>query len=100
MNKVEYLFLMKMAEMKYIIDMYENEYLYFNRYSTFRSSETDKTARLDPREGNIKNYQVKKLTIKISNLQIQLHKISSELNSQFTEFPNFIPYNICSLYFL
>jgi hypothetical protein len=54
----EKLLLLKFSEARFIDDMYNNEYLYFNKFEGFRSSSPDPSGRLDPREGNLRNVQL------------------------------------------
>lgn len=81
--------------------MYNNEYLFFNLFSTFRTNDKDPCGRNDPREANIKNIQVTNLKIATpTGKTIKLSEISKEFNAQYNEFPTVIPNNICSLYTL
>jgi hypothetical protein len=94
-------FLLKVGQKKYIDDMYEKEYLFFNSFSSFRTKETDACGRNDPREANIKNKQITYLEITLPNAKtIKLSEISKQFNAQYNEFPTIIPHNICSLYTL
>lgn len=94
-------FLLKIGKGKYINEMYENEYLFFNSFSSFRSNEKDPCGRNDPREANTKNKQVINLEITTpTGKTIKLSEISKEFNAQYNEFPTIIPNNICSLYTL
>lgn len=93
--------LVKLGEEKYIDDMYKNEYLFFNSFSSFRQSEKDPYGRNDPREANTKNKQVRYLEIITdTGAAIKLSEISINFNSQFHESPSEVPHNICSLYTL
>ncbi len=94
-------FLLKVGQGKHINDMYDNEYLFFNSFSTFRTNDKDPCGRNDPREANIKNKQVTYLEITTpTGKTIKLSEISKEFNAQHNEFPTVIPNNICSLYTL
>jgi len=94
-------FLLKVGQAKYIADMYDNEYLFFNLFSSFRKNEKDPCGRNDPREANVTNKQVIYLELKTPNGKtIKLSEISKNFNAQFNEHPTVIPNNICSLYIL
>lgn len=95
-------FLLKVSEGKYIDEMYENEYLYFNSFSTFRAREKDVAGRNDPREGNTKISQVQFLEITDSNTgkKYKLHEMLAHFSAQYNEHPTELPNNICSLYTL
>lgn len=94
-------FLLKVGQEKYVRDMYDKEYLFFNTFSSFRNTEKDPCGRNDPREANTKNKQVTYLEIKTPDGKtIKLSEISKNFNAQFNEFLNTIPHNICSLYTL
>ena len=90
---------LKIAEAKYIDDMYSSEYLFFNTYSSFRAKEKDESGRQDPREANTTNRQATYIEIDIPGKEtIKLNEIMSNFNAQFNEHPTKIPFNICSLY--
>jgi hypothetical protein len=89
--------LTKIQLSKYINDMYENEYLFFQPLKAFRSTLTDKTGRLDPKELNTKNLQINNLTITHNNKEIELHKILKNFNGQLTEQLNNPGINCCSM---
>lgn len=94
-------FLLKIGQGKYINDMYDNEYLFFNSFSTFKTNDKDPPGRYDPREANIKNKQVTYLEITTpTGEMIRFSEISKEFNAQYNEFPTVIPNNICSFYTL
>jgi hypothetical protein len=94
-------FLLKIGQGKYIEDMYNKEYLFFNTFASFRKKEKDPCGRNDPREANTKNKQLTYLEITTSTEKtIKLSEISKQFNAQYNEFPTVIPYNICSLYTL
>lgn len=94
-------FLLKVGKGKYIQEMYDKEYLFFNTFSSFKSYEKDTCGRNDPREANISNRQMTSLQILTSKGKtIKLSEISKQFNSQFNEHPTNIPFNICSLYTL
>lgn len=94
-------FLLKVGRAKYIQDMFDNEYLFFNTFSSFKSNEKDPCGRNDPREANTSNRQMTSLEITTSKGKIvKLSEISNEFNAQFHEHPTNIPYNICSLFTL
>lgn len=93
--------LLKVGLGQYINDMYENEYLFFNSFSSFRTNDKDPCGRNDPREANTKNNQVTYLEIATpTGKTIKLSEISKEFNAQYNEYPAVIPNNICSLYTL
>ena len=92
--------LVKFGQSKYIIDMYENEYLFFNQMMAFRGKEKDPTGRLDPREGNLKNIQIDNLTLRVEEEEFKLHEILREFKGQFNTFPRSLSGNICSTYAL
>ncbi len=95
------MFFLKVGQSKYIMDMYQNEYLFFNLFSAFRNKDHDPSGRNDPRECNLTNKQVTYLEITPPGGQtIKLSEISIEFNAQFTEYPKTIPFNICSLFML
>ncbi len=85
---------------KYIEEMYDKEYLYFNCLKSYRSNKLDKTGRLDPRETNLKNRQLKTLTLKTrEGKEIPIHK-GKQFNAQYMEHivdPNI---NCCSLHWI
>ena len=91
------LILTKIQKRTYIEDMYNKEYLYFNSLNDFRSNNKDLSGRLDPRELNTKNEQLKTLSIRIDNInEIHFHemkKFSGQYNEYFKD-PNI---NCCSL---
>lgn len=93
-------FLAKIHSSKYINDMYENEYLYFNTLMEFRAKEKDEAGRLDPKEGNLKNIQARYLTIGKGEKKIELHKVLSNFSAQFSEHFVDPKINCCSLYSL
>lgn len=93
--------LLKVGHSKYINDMYENEYLFFNSFSTFRKIEDDPCGRNDRREANIQNKQLAYLEITTpTGKTIKPNKFLKEFSAQYNEFPTVIPFNICSLYTL
>jgi hypothetical protein len=94
------LMLVKIGDSKYISDMYGREYLYFKSLKDFRSSEEDKTGRLDPRELNLKNKQIKSLTIQNSEKEVHMHKILKSFNAQYMENLSDSKINCCSLHWL
>ena len=90
---------LKIAEAKHINDMYSNEYLFFNTFSSFRAKEKDASGRQDPREANTINRQATYLEVNIPGKgTIKLSEIMTNFNAQFNEHPAEIPFNICSLY--
>lgn len=93
------LLLVKINKEKYIEDMYENEYLYFNSLKGFRSATKDPTGRLDPRELNIKNKQLDNVTIVIKDKEYPLHEMQ-KFSAQFMEHLEDPKINCCSLYWL
>lgn len=94
-------FLLKIGLGKYIEDMYQKEYLFFNTLASFRANEKDPGYRNDPKEANSKIKQLKYLEITLpSGKAIKLHENSPQFNAQYNEHPTIIPNNICSLYSL
>lgn len=89
---------LKIGEAKYIEDMYSKEYLYFNRLSTFRKTEKDNSGRLDPKEANLTNIQIKTFDLKLPEKTIKLNEIVKDFSAQFNSFPTKIPNNVCSLW--
>ncbi|WP_210463004.1 hypothetical protein [Rufibacter roseolus] len=88
----------KIQDEKYINDMYENEYLYFNSLKYFRSDSKDITGRLDPRELNTKNLQLKNLLIKKGDVEIELSEALSNFSGQYMEHPDDSTVSCCSLF--
>jgi len=94
-------FLLKVGQEKYVRDMHDKEYLFFNTFSSFRTNEKDPCGRNDSREANTRIKQVTFLEIKTpEGKTIKLSEISKNFSAQFNEFPTVIPHNICSLYTL
>ena len=94
-------FLLKIGKEKYIEDMYQKEYLFFNTLRSFRGDNKDVSGRSDPREANILNTQLTYFeTTTSKGTKIKHSEISKEFNGQYNEHPTEIPYNICSLYML
>jgi hypothetical protein len=83
-----------------ILDSYENEYLYFSALRSFRSFEKDQFGRFDPREGNLKIKQGKKLTVTLDGEDFHFHNIFKSFHVQYQEYIDPVPFNICSLYTL
>ncbi len=91
--------LSKIHRGEYIEDMYEHEYLYFSSLKEFRSSKKDDLGRLDPKELNLKNEQLKTLTVVLDDKEIDIHKMKG-FNGQYMEHlidPNI---NCCSMHWL
>jgi hypothetical protein len=94
-------FLLKLGKPKHILDMYEQEYMFFNNLRNFRAAIKDESGRLDPREANTLNVQINYLEISTSKgTTIKLSEISKEFNAQYNEHPTSMPHNICSLFTL
>jgi hypothetical protein len=92
--------LTKIQQAKYILDMHNQEYLYFKSLKDFRSNTKDTSGRLDPRELNVSNKQLKKLTIKISaSKELHLHKMEN-FSAQFMEYLSDSKINCCSFHWL
>jgi hypothetical protein len=80
--------------------MYQKEYLYFTKLDSFRCDKNDPTGRLDPRELNMTNKQLRKLTIRLeNNREIHLHNLSG-FNGQFNEYLSNSNISCCSLHIL
>ena len=94
------LILTKIHKAKFIEDMFENEYLYFNSLKDFRSNSKDETGRLDPRELNLKNEQLTTLTVQKDGKEIHLHKVLKGFNGQFMEYLSEPKINCCSLHWM
>jgi len=92
--------LTKINEAEYIDDMYQNEYLYFKSLKDFRSSSEDKSGRLDPKELNLKNSQIKTLSIFIDSKKIDLHDNCSNFKGQLMEHLSDSKINCCSMHWL
>ncbi|WP_269009469.1 hypothetical protein [Aquirufa ecclesiirivi] len=94
------LILCKIQCEKFINDMYNNEYLYFNWLGEFRSKDSDNSGRLDPRELNTKTSQLKNLKLKVEGKDFLLHEICKEFKGQFIEHLADAKINSCSLHWL
>jgi hypothetical protein len=90
--------LAKIQDEKYINDMYENEYLYFNSLTKFRSDVKDLAGRFDERELNTKNLQLTNLCIKRGDREIELSEVFSNFKGQYMEHPDDLDVNCCSLF--
>ncbi|WP_421919641.1 hypothetical protein [Marinifilum sp.] len=91
--------LLKLGDEKYINDMYDKEYLFFNNLSAFRNKEKDTAGRLDPREANINLIQGDWIKITLPDgKEVEFNKGNNLLNCQINEFYSTIPGNICCLY--
>jgi hypothetical protein len=94
------LILTKIHKAKYIEDMFKNEYLHFRSLKSFRSDCKDLSGRLDPKELNTKNEQLKTLTIKIDdNKIINLNELNG-FSGQFNEYLRDPKINCCSLHWM
>jgi hypothetical protein len=93
-----YIFI-KFSEAKFIDDMYQNEYLYFNKYSKFRDNNPGEKARFDPREGNLTNTQARdlELTINLHGGNVKLG-MGNNSSAQFCEHLKDTPLISCSLF--
>ena len=95
------IFLLKIGQSKYIKDMYDNEYLFFNTVASFRKKEKDISGRNDIREANTRIRQLTSLKIITpKGKTINLSENSEKFNAQYNEFPKTVPNNICSFYTL
>jgi hypothetical protein len=94
------LFLIKIHKAVYIHDMFEKEYLYFNSLKDFKAKPFDKSGRLDPKELNVTNYQLKTLTITLNDKDIHLHKLLMDFNGQVNESLSKPLINCCSLHWM
>ena len=94
------LILTKIHEQRFIEDMYENEYLYFNCLKEFRGSKIDNSGRKDPRELNLKTEQLKTLTVSVEEKEIPFHKIFKDFKGQYNEHLSDPKINCCSLHWL
>lgn len=94
------LILTKIHESKYIQDMYDNEYLFFNSLKGFRRPDTDGKGRFDPRELNVKNEQLTTLTIIADSKEFHLHEELKNFNGQFMEHIAEPKINCCSLHWM
>ena len=80
--------------------MYNKEYLYFNSLKGFRANPRDKSGRLDPRELNMKNRQLTRLTIKIpKGKEFHIHE-STKFSAQYMEHLSVPKINCCSLHWI
>ncbi len=55
--------LLKVNKSEYIIDMYENEYLYLSQHKSFRGPDFENNGIMDPREQNVTTFHGKNVTI-------------------------------------
>ncbi len=95
-----YLILSKIGKANHIIDMYENEYLFFSNIKNFRSPKPDNTGRLDRKELNVNNKQIIRLTLKTEEKEIHFHKVFRNFNGQFSEHLVDPRTHCCSLHWL
>jgi hypothetical protein len=79
------LLLGKIGQSKYIEEMYDQEYLYFRNIKHFRSDEKDSTGRLDPKELNVGNKQINKLTLRTEEKEIHFHEVFRGFKAQVFE---------------
>jgi hypothetical protein len=94
------LILSKIHEAKFIEDMFENEYLYFNSLKDFRDTSKDGSGRLDSRELNLKNEQLTTLTVLKDDKEIHLHKVLKGFSGQYMEHLSEPKINCCSLHWM
>lgn len=94
------LILSKIHKAEFIEDMYEKEYLRFSSLKDFRSDSKDLTGRLDSRELNVKNVQLKTLTISTDKNELVLHEAFNEFNAQYMEHLSNPKTNCCSLHWM
>ncbi|HBF21699.1 MAG: hypothetical protein CMI36_14915 [Owenweeksia sp.] len=95
-----YLILSKIGKANHIDDMYENEYLFFSNIKNFRSSKPDKAGRLDPKELNVNNQQINRLTLKTEEQEIHFHQVFRDFKAQFHEHLVDPRTHCCSLHWL
>ncbi|MFC2126350.1 hypothetical protein ACFLU5_16275 [Bacteroidota bacterium] len=98
MDSILMLILAKIQDERFISDMYNKEYLYFKSLKYFRSNKEDPSGRLDSKELNLKNVQLKYLSIKTGTKDIEISKIFSDFNAQYMEHLSSPKINCCSLY--
>jgi hypothetical protein len=91
--------LSKISSSKYAQDMLDNDYLFFQSLSSFRTSAYDTTGRLDPRELNLKNEQLIWLSITVDSKTIKFDR-STGLRGQFNEYLSEPTINCCSLHMI
>ena len=89
----------KIQRSDYILDMYENEYLYFNCLKGFRGVK-DEEGRFDPRELNVKNKQISTLAIRIGENTYELDKMLDKFSCQLMANLEEPKVNCCSLHWL
>lgn len=77
--------LCKIQEEKFIVDMFDNEYLYFNSLNEFRKSNFDIGGRNDPRELNTKTTQLNSLSIIHNEKEYALNNIIKNFKGQYNE---------------
>lgn len=92
--------LLKFGKTNHILDSFRNDYLYFSPLMFFRSSNKDKFGMFDPREGNLKIIQGKRLTVTIKGKELHLHDMFKNFDCQYQEYPTKISGNVCSLHML
>lgn len=92
--------LSKIQKGNYINDMYEKEYLRFSNLNNFRSNQKDKTGRLDSKELNVSNNQIKTLKLISGNTEIDFNKITTKFNAQLTHHLTTPQTSCCSLYWI
>ncbi|NVK86328.1 MAG: hypothetical protein HWE21_18515 [Cytophagia bacterium] len=90
-------FLLKVYKEKYIKDMYENEYLFFNTLDEFRKLDEQGIKRNDPNEGATNIKQLKTLSVKLNDQWYDYSKILREFSAQLFEKPTGYNINVCSL---
>jgi hypothetical protein len=92
--------LAKIHKAKYINDMFEKEYLYFNSLKDFKANPWENSGRLDPKELNVSNYQLKTLTIKVNEKDIHLHELLKNFSAQLYKSIHEPKINCCALHWI
>ncbi len=85
---------------KYIVDMFNNEYLFFSSLIDFRSLKLDEGGRMDSRELNTSTTQLTSLKIKTNKNEYELHKLFKNFSGQFNEYLLDPTIKCCSLHLL
>lgn len=92
--------LCKIHEEKFIVDMFDNEYLYFSGLNEFRNSNFDIGSRNDPRELNTMTTQLNSLSIIHNEKEYALHNILKKFKGQYNEHLLDSKAYCCSLHWL
>ncbi len=94
------LLLSKINDSRFIHDMYENEYLYFNWLDEFRKNENIYLGRNDPRELNINTQKITNLKINFNEKEYKLHELSKDFKGELNEYLSDTKINCCSLHWI